>query len=99
MSDISNQLSFLENSISISSPSSNKKNAILSSLAGLIIILGFKPIYLYSKKLEKNKIEKDGKSINVYVEKYKLNYKKVIIFYILFSLLSFTVLKYIWKRF
>jgi len=99
MSDISNQLTFLENSISISSPSSNKKNVILSSLAGLIIILGFKPIYLYSKKLEKTKIEKDGKSINVYVEKYKLNYKKVIIFYILFSLVSFAVLKYIWKRF
>ena len=96
MKDINNQLINLEKSISIST-SGYKKTIIYSLIGGIIPFILFRPIYMYKKEIEKKVMEKNNKRINVYVEKYKVSYKKIIIMYIMYVIIIYLMLKYVYK--
>jgi hypothetical protein len=96
MKDINNQLINLEKSISISN-SGYKKTIIYSLLGGIIPFVLFRPIYMYNKNIEKKLMEKNNKKVNVYVEKYKISYKRIIMMYILYVIIAYLILKYVYK--
>ena len=100
MTDILNQFKTLENSINISSfggVNGNKKTAVFSFIGALLFFPLFKPLYMYKKETEKNKVEKSGRMVTVYSEKYKISIKKIIILYLLYVSILFIVLKFIIK--
>lgn len=96
MTDILNQFKTLENSLNVST-FSNKKTIIVSLVLPLVIFPLFKPLYMYKKEVEKDKIEKAGRMVTVYKEKYKLSYKKLVILYVIYTAAIFVLLKFILK--
>lgn len=98
MSDILNQFKTLENSINVSSfggLGGNKKIMIFSFIGALLFFPLFKPLYMYKKDMEKNKVEKAGRMITVYTEKYKLSIKKIVILYLIYVAVLFVLLKFV----
>ena len=96
MKDINNQLINLEKSISIST-SGYKKTIIYSLIGGIIPFILFRPIYMYKKEIEKKVMEKNNRKVNVYVEKIKVSYKKITIMYIIYVIITYLMLKYVYK--
>jgi len=96
MKDINNQLINLEKSISIST-SGYKKTIIYSLIGGIIPFILFRPIYMYKKEIEKKVMEKNNRKVNVYVEKFKVSYKKITIMYIIYVIITYLMLKYVYK--
>jgi hypothetical protein len=94
MTDILNQFKTLENSISISS-FSNKKRVIFSLIGALLFFPLFKPMYMYKKELSKDRVEKGGRMVTIYTEKYKISIKKVLILYLIYVAIVYTVMRFI----
>ncbi len=69
-------------------------NNLFTSLENIPL---FRPIYIYKKQYQKNKMEKNGKSVNVYTETYKINYKKIVLVYIIYSICIYLFLKFVYK--
>ena len=52
---------------------------------------------MYKKEIEKKVMEKNNRKVNVYVEKFKVSYKKITIMYIMYVIITYLMLKYVYK--